>query len=135
MSDPGATWKAGQPTTGAVPDDSHPDAAIVLDLAAQGPFVTDNPDGGMCCADCNAGGVYGEGLDDDAFMDPANHAPACLWRRARERYPDARRAPSLRCPIHGNVEGSISALTVDVPRHLGCGEPLEVASPSVPTAG
>ncbi len=131
MSEPEPARDAG-PTMSVVPDDVNPDAAIVRELAAQGPFLVDNPDGGACCADCNAGGVYGEGLDEAEFRDPASHAPSCLWRRAKERYPDTRRAPSLRCPIHGQVEGSISALSVDVPRHLGCGEPLEVASPVVP---
>jgi hypothetical protein len=133
MSEPGQTWVAG-PRVAVIPDDPDEDAAIVRSLAEQGPFLVDNPDGGACCADCNAGGVYGEGLDEDEFRDPASHAPSCLWRRAKERYPDARRAPSLHCPIHGDVGASISALTVDVPRHAGCDEPLEVASPTVPTA-
>jgi hypothetical protein len=120
------------PTASVVPDDRNEDAAIVRELAEQGPFLVDNPDGGACCVDCNAGGVYGEGLDEDAFRDPASHAPSCLWRRAKARYPDTRRGPSMRCPIHGDVETSISALTVDVPRHLGCGEPLEAVSLATP---
>lgn len=57
---------------------------IVRDLAKRGPFAIDNPYGGSSCADCLVGSTLGEGLDDEAFRDHANHEPGCLWRRAKE---------------------------------------------------
>ncbi len=61
-------------------EDAFPDAQIVRELAARGPFTRPDEDG-CVCAHCG-------GSSDP---DPANHDPSCLWRRSRERYPEAAR--------------------------------------------
>jgi hypothetical protein len=53
-------------------------AAIVRELAERGPFI----DSALDCATC--------GYDPFAMGEmgyPANHAPDCLWRRAKALYP------------------------------------------------
>lgn len=49
-----------------------PEAAIVREMAERGPFTDTD---GLTCADCSVN------ITSDV---PANHEPACLWRRARE---------------------------------------------------
>jgi len=56
------------------------DVEIVRDLAERGPFTRPDDDG-CVCAHCG-------GSSDP---NPANHDPSCLWRRSRERYPEAAR--------------------------------------------
>lgn len=55
--------------------------AIVRDLAERGPF--DNDEQGMC-ATCPPEFPQRWGMNNQV---PAEHDPACLWRRARELYP------------------------------------------------
>jgi hypothetical protein len=75
-------------------------AMIVRALAERGPFVRDTSLGGTdACADCGAWLAHPVGIEfDDAIAegwyaraehfldDPSNHAPACLWRRAKALY-------------------------------------------------
>ena len=54
---------------------------IVRELAERGPF--DNDEQGMC-ATCPPEFPQRWGMNNQV---PAEHDPACLWRRARELYP------------------------------------------------
>ncbi len=61
----------------------NPYRQIVRELAARGPFIDDDQNGygGQYCADCHIA------LSALGPHDPANHEPSCLWRRARDLYP------------------------------------------------
>lgn len=61
--------------------------AIARELAERGPFVQQT-EVGIACAFCDLKRDQAV-LGDYAklFADPANHEPACLWRRAKVLHP------------------------------------------------
>lgn len=65
-------------------EDAFPDAQIVRELAERGPFLSHRR--ANECAFCFADAARPDLAD---LTNVRVHLPSCLWRRARERYPEA----------------------------------------------
>lgn len=83
-SDCGAEWSEWHRQR---TDSERPSEQIVRELAVRGPLLEHHNTGLIACADCGLVEALVLEGEDGTLQDPAYHEPSCLWRRARELYP------------------------------------------------